>query len=158
MKMGMQKLLKVNVCRSFFLFFILTICVFPYRVCGELFRFQADTPIYGFAAPFFGETGVKTWECTGEQVRYLSDVKIKIRKMCITFFEPHRSDNVDMVVRSDRAVISIPGQRASGKTLLTVSHATYTVIGENWFWEGKHSNKTFSRIFIGKNASVMFYD
>ena len=145
--------------RAFFkvTFFLLFIGLF-YNTYGDLFRFQANAPISGFLSPFFNEFGDKTWQCTGEQVKYISDSKIKIKKMCISFFCPQHLDQVDMVVRSDNAVISIPEQRASGKTLLTVTSPSYTIVGENWFWEGKRSGKAYSKIFIGKNASVMFYE
>ena len=125
---------------------------------GELFRFQANAPIQGFQSPFFNESGEKTWQCSGEQVRYISESEIHLKKMCITFFCPHHPEEPDMVVRSDMAQISLPEQRASGETLLTVTHPAYTIIGENWSWEGKQSSRTFSKIYIGKNASVMFYD
>ena len=139
---------------SFFVFVVLG----QASAYGDLFRFQANAPISGFLSPFFNEFGDKTWQCTGEQVKYISDSKIKIKKMCISFFCPQHLDQVDMVVRSDNAVISIPEQRASGKTLLTVTSPSYTIVGENWFWEGKRSGKAYSKIFIGKNASVMFYE
>ena len=125
---------------------------------GELFRFQANAPIQGFQSPFFNESGEKTWQCCGEQVRYISESEIHLKKMCITFFCPHHPEETDMIVRSDVAQISIPEQRASGETLLTVTHPSYTIIGENWSWEGKQSKRAFSKIYIGKNASVMFYD
>jgi len=137
------------------LFFIGLILVNAY---GELFRFQANAPISGFLSPFFNEFGEKTWQCTGEQVKYISDSKIKIKKMCISFFNPKNLEAVDMVVRSDNALISIPEQRASGETLLTVTSPSYTIVGENWFWKGKRIGKAYSKIFIGKNASVMFYE
>ena len=125
---------------------------------GELFRFQANAPIQGFQSPFFNENGEKTWQCSGEQVRYISESEIHLKKMCITFFCPHHPEEPDMVVRSDVAQISLPKQRASGETLLTVTHPSYTIIGENWSWKGKRSKRTFSEVYIGKNASVMFYD
>ena len=125
---------------------------------GELFRFQANAPIQGFQSPFFNENGEKTWQCSGEQVRYISESEIHLKKMCITFFCPHHPEKADMIVRSDAAQISLPKQRASGETLLTVSHPAYTIIGENWVWKGKRSKRTFSEVYIGKNASVMFYD
>ena len=125
---------------------------------GELFRFQANAPIQGFQSPFFNENGEKTWQCSGEQVRYVSESEIHLKKMCITFFCPHRPEEPDMVVRSDVAQISLPKQRASGETLLTVTHPSYTIIGEHWSWKGKRSKRTFSEVYIGKNASVMFYD
>ncbi len=144
--------------RSFFkiiLFFIFTGLI---PVYGDLFRFQANAPVSGFLSPFFNEHGDKTWQCTGDQVKYISDAKIKIKKMCISFFCPQHLDQVDMVVRSDNALVSISNQRASGKTLLTVTSPSYTIIGEEWYWEGKHLGKVYSKIFIGKNASVMFYE
>ena len=137
---------------------VLAFVLLPHRSSGELFRFQANAPIQGFLSPFFNENGEKTWQCGGEQVRYISESEIHLKKMCITFFHPHRSEEVDMVVRSDVAQISLPEQRASGQTLLTVTHLSYTIIGENWFWEGKQAKWAFSKIYIGKNASVMFYD
>ena len=140
------------------IFYILAFLFSFCSVQGELFRFQANTPIQGFLAPFFNESGEKTWQCSGEQVRYISDAEVYMKKMCITFFQPHRSGDVDMIVRSDLAQISLPEQRASGQTLLTVTHTSYTIVGEDWFWEGKQSKRAFSKIYIGKNASVMFYD
>ena len=125
---------------------------------GELFRFQANAPIQGFISPFFNENGEKTWQCSGEQVRYISESEIYLKKMCITFFCPHQPEEADMIVRSDAAKISLPKQRASGETLLTVTHPAYTIIGENWVWKGKRSKRTFSEVYINKNASVMFYD
>ena len=132
--------------RAFFklVSFSIFIGFFQNNVYGDLFRFQANAPISGFLSPFFNELGDKTWQCTGEQVKYISDSKIKIKKMCISFFCPQHLEQVDMVVRSDNAVISIPEQRASGKTLLTVTSPSYTIVGENWFWEGKHSGKAYS--------------
>lgn len=138
--------------------FLIFISFIQNNTYGDLFRFQANAPISGFLSPFFNEFGEKTWQCTGEQVKYISDSKIKIKKMCISFFCPQHLEHVDMVVRSDNAVISIPEQRASGKTLLTVTSPSYTIVGENWYWEGKQSGKSYSKIFIGKNASVMFYE
>ena len=125
---------------------------------SELFRFQANAPIQGFLSPFFNEVGEKTWQCSGDQVRYISESEIHLKKMCITFFCPHHPETPDMVVRSDTAQVSIPEQQAYGETLLTVTHPSYTIIGENWSWKGKRSNRAFSKIYIKKNASVMFYD
>ena len=130
----------------------------PGIASGNLFRFQANEPLQGFFSPFFNEQGVKVWQCQGSQVKYISDAKIKIQKMYITFFCPGQNQEVDMVVRSDKAVISLQTQQAFGKTLLTVTHPTYTILGENWQWDGKHSGQAFSKIYIGKNASAMFYD
>lgn len=137
---------------------VLAFILLSHLSSGELFRFQANAPIQGFLSPFFNEHGEKTWQCSGEQVCYLSESEIHLKKMCITFFCPHHPEEADMIVRSDTAQISLPEQRASGETLLTVTHPSYTIIGENWSWEGKQSNRTFSKIYIGKNASVMFYD
>lgn len=137
---------------------VLAFVVLSHTSFGELFRFQANAPIQGFLSPFFNESGEKTWQCSGDQVRYISESEIHLKKMCITFFCPHHPEEADMVVRSDEAEISLPQQRASGETLLTVSHPSYTIIGENWSWEGKQSKRAYSKIYIGKNASVMFYD
>ena len=125
---------------------------------ADLFRFQADAPLSGFLCPMFNPQGEKTWICQGDQVKYLSETKIKMAKMCITFFSPEDLSLVDMVVRSDKAVISLPQQQAQGKTLLTITHPTYTIVGEDWQWEGRQAGKAFSRVYIGKNATVMFFD
>lgn len=144
--------------RTFFAAIFVFIISGESLVQADLFRFQANAPISGFLSPFFNEIGDKTWQCTGDHVKYISDSKIKIKKMCISFFCPQHLEQVDMTVRSDNAVISIPDQRATGKTLLTVTSPSYTIVGEDWFWEGKQSGKAYSKIFIGKNASVMFYE
>lgn len=125
---------------------------------ADLFRFQANAPIRGFLSPFFDSYGHQTWLCQGDQVRYISDSKIKMDKMCITFFTPDRQDVVDMVIRSDKSIISIPSQQAFGKTLLTVTHATYTILGENWSWKGRRVGHAYTKINIRKNARVLFYD
>ena len=125
---------------------------------ADLFRFQADAPLSGFLCPMFNQQGQKTWICQGDQVKYLSETKIKMAKMCITFFSPEDLSQIDMVVRSDKAVISLPQHQAQGKTLLTITNPTYTIVGEDWQWEGRQAGKAFSRVYIGKNATVMFYD
>ena len=139
---------------SHFVFFFYSISF----VHANLFRFQASEPLQGFFSPFFNEQGVKTWQCHGAQVKYISDAKIKMQKMCIVFFYPGQSQEVDMIVRSDKAIISLQDQSAFGKTLLTVTHSDYTILGENWNWHGKREGQSFSRIYVGKNVSVMFYD
>lgn len=140
------------------LFVLGSMLFFVHSSTAELFRFQASAPLKGFVSPFFNEYGEKIWECLGERVKYVSESKIKIEKMHITFYCPQRPNEADMVVSSDKALISIPHQRASGKTLLTVTNDAYTILGEDWIWEGKQSGKSFSKVFIGKNANVMFYD
>jgi len=124
----------------------------------ELFRFHSDTPMRQFITPFFDENGVKTWQCEGETVQYLNESRFNVRKMCITFFDPQQRDKVDMTVCSEDAVVSLPKHRASGKSLLTVTNPEYTIVGEQWVWEGKHEKASFSKVFIGKNANVLFYD
>ena len=124
----------------------------------ELFRFHSDTPMRQFITPFFDENGVKTWQCEGETVQYLNESRFNVRKLCITFFDPQQRDKVDMTVRSEDAVVSLPKHRASGKSLLTVTNPEYTIVGEQWVWEGKHEKASFSKVFIGKNANVLFYD
>lgn len=124
----------------------------------DLFRFQANTPILGFLSPFFDNHGNQTWLCQGDQVRYISDAKIMMDKMCITFFTPDHSNAIDMIIRSDKAIISIPSQQAFGQTLLTVTHPTYTILGENWSWKGNRMGKAYTKIRIRKHARVLFYD
>ncbi len=124
----------------------------------ELFRFHSDTPMRQFITPFFDENGIKTWQCEGETVQYLNESRFNVRKLCITFFDPQQRDKVDMTVRSEDAVVSLPKHRASGKSLLTVTNPEYTIVGEQWVWEGKHEKASFSKVFIGKNANVLFYD
>ena len=124
----------------------------------ELFRFHSDTPMRQFITPFFDENGVKTWQCEGETVQYLNESRFNVRKMCSTFFDQQQRDKVDMTVRSEDAVVSLPKHRASGKSLLTVTNPEYTIVGEQWVWEGKHEKASFSKVFIGKNANVLFYD
>ena len=124
----------------------------------ELFRFHSDTPMRQFITPFFDENGIKTWQCEGETVQYLNESRFNVRKMCITFFDPQQREKVDMTVRSEDAVVSLPKHRASGKSLLTVTNPEYTIVGEQWVWEGKHEKASFSKVFIGKNANVLFYD
>ena len=124
----------------------------------ELFRFHSDTPMQRFVTPFFDENGIKTWQCEGETVQYLNESRFNVRKMCITFFDPQQRDKIDMTVRSEDAVVSLPKHRASGKSLLTVTNPEYTIVGEQWVWEGKHEKASFSKVFIGKNANVLFYD
>ena len=68
---------------------------------GELFRFQANAPIQGFQSPFFNENGEKTWQCSGEQVRYVSESEIHLKKMCITIFCPHRFEQPYRALRDD---------------------------------------------------------
>ena len=125
---------------------------------GELFRFQADAPIHGFRMPMFDKMGEKVWECTGDRVRYLSDTKIKIEQMYVEWYIPHRPGEIDMVIRSSKATISLPQQRASSKTLLRIMNPGYTILGNDWIWEGKQQANHFSRILIRKNAHVTFYE
>ena len=124
----------------------------------ELFRFHSDTPMRQFITPFFFFFFFKTWQCEGETVQYLNESRFNVRKLCITFFDPQQRDKVDMTVRSEDAVVSLPKHRASGKSLLTVTNPEYTIVGEQWVWEGKHEKASFSKVFIGKNANVLFYD
>jgi len=152
-----NRLFKLSFFLSIFPYFALFFC-FSNLVQANLFRFQASEPLQGFFSPFFNEQGVKTWQCHGTQVKYISDAKIKIQKMRIVFFYPDQGQEVDMLVRSDKAIISLQDQCASGKTLLTVTHSDYTILGENWNWSGKREGQSFSKIYIGKNVSVMFYD
>lgn len=142
----------IGVLTSMFVFYFISLTQ------ADLFRFQADAPLSGFLCPMFNAQGQKVWICQGEQVNYLSESKIKMLKMCITFFSPEDLLQIDMVVRSDKAVISLPSQSAQGKTLLTITNPNYTILGEHWQWEGRQTGKAFSRVYIGKNATVMFYD
>ena len=138
--------------------FLLFIGYFIPLAQADLFRFQTEAPLSGFLCPMFNLQGQKTWICQGDQIKYLSESKIKMSKMCITFFSPEDLSQIDMVVRSDKSVISLSQQQAQGKTLLTITHPTYTIVGEDWLWEGRQAGKAFSRVYIGKNATVMFYD
>ncbi len=140
---------------SMLTFFIIN---FSTLIQADLFRFQANAPLNKFLYPMFNSYGQKIWICQGDRVKYLSEEKIKMEKMCITFFSPENLSKIDMIIRSDKAIISLPNQQAQGKTLLTITNPTYTIIGENWQWTGKQAENTFSRVHIGKNATVMFYD
>ena len=137
---------------------IALLSVFSDLHAEELFRFHSDTPMQRFVTPFFDENGVKTWQCEGETVQYLNESRFNVRKLCITFFDQQQRDKVDMTVRSEDAVVSLPKHRASGKSLLTVTNPEYTIVGEQWVWEGKHEKASFSKVFIGKNANVLFDD
>ena len=125
---------------------------------ADLFRFKANEPINGFFAPFFNEQGQRIWQCRGEQVKYISDARIKIYKMGITFFLPEDPEQADMFIRSDKAVVSLPQQSAYGRSLVTLTNEFYTILGENWTWVGKQKAQAFMRVYIGKNASVSFHD
>lgn len=127
-------------------------------VSGELFRLQANTPIQGFSLPMFNPQGQKIWQCLGDQVRYLSETKIKIEKMHIEYFSIEDETVVDMDIRSPKAVVSLTEHKAHGRDLLTITNPGYTVIGENWTWEGKHYNDVRAKIIIKKNAHVSFYE
>lgn len=124
----------------------------------ELFRFQPNAPMQQFVTPFFNEKGVKTWQCKGETVNYMESSRFNVKNMCITFFNPQQSDAVDMVVQSDEAMVSLPRHRASGQSTLTVTNPDYTIVGKEWVWEGKKGNESFSKVFIGKDAHVIFYE
>lgn len=155
MKILRNKNISIEKFISMLVFFIMNSSTF---IHADLFRFQANTPLNGFLCPMFNSCGQKIWICQGDRVKYLSEEKIKLEKMCITFYSPENLAKTDMIVRSDKAIISLANQQARGKTLLTITNPTYTIIGENWQWTGKQAKNTFSRVYIGKNATVMFYD
>lgn len=125
---------------------------------AELFRLQANAPIYGFKFPMFNKHGTKSWQCFGEQVRYISENKVKIEQMHLEWYDPKTPDRIDMTIRSAKATVSLLEHRAQGKTLLTVTNPGYTIMGENWIWLGKKRGQDCTKIIIKKNAHVNFYD
>ncbi|MDR1254746.1 MAG: hypothetical protein LBJ78_01805 [Puniceicoccales bacterium] len=130
----------------------------PYCAHCELFRLQADAPIYGFKMPMFNKRGEKIWQCLGERVQYISEAKIKIEQMCIEWYLPENVNTIDMVIRSPKATVSLTQHRADGRSLLTITNPGYTILGNDWTWEEKQQNKSFAKVIIRKNAHVTFYD
>jgi hypothetical protein len=82
-----------------------------------------------------------------------------VQKLCITFFKADAIEAVDMVLRSDEAIVDLQEQRVCGQSLLTISHADYAIAGEQWVWESKvPKNNALLRVFVGKRANVLFYE
>jgi hypothetical protein len=106
----------------------------------------------------FDEHGNKIWQCWGEQVYYVTERNIRIEQLRIDWFSENAAHEADMVIRSAQAQVSLPECRAEGKPLLTVTNPGYTILGEDWLWEGKNKTRDCARIFIRKNAHVSFYD
>ncbi len=106
----------------------------------------------------FDNNGVKIWQCFGEKARYISDNDIDIENMRIEWFSPTNTNSVDMIVRSAHAKLSLAKHTAQGEGLLTIQNVGYTVLGEDWIWEGRHAEKNFSKVLIKRDAHVTFFD
>ena len=125
----------------------------------DLFRFQASMPMQHFLMPVFNAEGEKLWQCSGDSVQYLQQSTFKVQKLCITFFKVEAAEAVDMVIRSDDAIVDLQAQRVCGQSLLTISHADYAIAGEQWVWESRVPQKNaLLRVFVGKRANVLFYE
>lgn len=138
--------------------FIIALLIGLSHANGDMFRLQSESPLNGFLMPMFDSEGKKIWQCNGEKVLYMNNNTAQIDKMKIEWFSPTSSANVEMVIRSDDATVSLQTHLAEGKSLITVTNVGYTILGEDWTWEGKKSGKNFSRLALRKNAHVMFFD
>jgi hypothetical protein len=122
------------------------------------FRMHLDTPMRHFTIPTVDEEGNKLWRCSGDTARYLSNNDVDIECMTIEWYSPSNSQIVEMTVRSPHALVSLSHHTARGEGLLTVYNVGYTVIGEDWTWEGRSADHHFSKIIIRKDAHVTFFD
>ena len=128
------------------------------EAADELFRFQSNAPIQKFSMPFFNEFGVQTWLCTGGEVRYGVDGRFQVSNLTLMLFNPRDKASVDVLIRSEDAIVSPAMHQVTGESLLTVTHAHYVLVGEQWVWEEKDAEALCSKIHIGKKASVIFYE
>ena len=137
---------------------LLVLAVFCNSLHSDLCRMQSESPLNGFVMPMFDESGQKIWQCIGDKVHYMNNNNAEIEKMKIEWFNPSKKSNIEMTIRSDNATLSLSTHIAEGKSLITVNNIGYTILGEDWTWEGKQKNKNFSKLLLKKNAHVMFFD
>jgi hypothetical protein len=119
---------------------------------------QTQAPMIRFRLPLFDVNGQKTGRCRGEKAYYRGNNEVDIEAMHIEWYAADPPNEVEMTVRSPQARISLLTSTAHGEGFLTVHNTGYTILGENWIWEGRNAEKNFSKVFIKKGADVTFFD
>ena len=114
-------------------------------------KFRPDTPLKDFTVPVFGDDGYRKWYFHGEEGMLVDEDHFEVVGMLIKTFQGGESQQVDTVIRSSQALVSIKENKAEGDAPIEVISKQFTLNGESWHWDGKNRKMT-----IDKNVRLVF--
>lgn len=85
---------------------------------------------------FDKKSGFKEWELFGKKAKYFNAQKIDVFDMTLDMFDGKKTAEKKATFTTDFAEVSAPAKTARGKTPLTVSGKGFTLMGDEWLWDG----------------------